>query len=52
MILPTDIGMISLFSPLSLSFGYLDVRELGEHHVGCGGMEGWELPIQVGKTHQ
>ncbi len=31
---------------------YLDVRELGKHHVGCGGMEGWKLPIQVGKTHQ
>ncbi|TNN58647.1 hypothetical protein EYF80_031150 [Liparis tanakae] len=31
---------------------YLDVGELGEHHVGGGGMEGWKLLIQVGKTHQ
>lgn len=31
---------------------YLDVSELGEHHVSRGGMEGWKLPIKVGKTYQ
>lgn len=31
---------------------YLDVGELGEHHVGCGGMQRREILVQVGKTHQ